>query len=251
MSILRISTAVSVIAALLLICGCSSITFPPPPPEPQQSESSPQLQETVAKLNVQLQTNSAAKLDTAEFEQMVRGQLANAGFASLPGEPTDLRLNITLESELFDQSGNYYVYNGRAVAELWRRLDGKQLVGNSFAAKSERKLGEREAAINLQERLVTALKDWITAQITPDRVGVAASEITLSLSKFKIFKGGDQKQISEFIESTQGIPGVHSCRLVENNATDRVYRFRVIYFPEKLPMGLGNAVAKACGYRTR
>lgn len=265
------------VALLLLVSACSTISPPPPEitlpatafntPEPSggghasdaasshgaapQSALSPELQEAIAKLNVQILVSSAANLNADEFEQVVRGQLANAGFSFLPAVPADLRMNIALESELFDQSGNYRIYTGRAIAELWRNIDHKQLVGNTFTAKGERKLGDREAVLNLQGQLATAIQSWIAKQIMPDRVGVAAAELTLALHRFKLLKGGDQEEITRVIKVIQGIPGVHSCRLIENDAPYRRYRFRVVYFPEKLPMGLGNAAAEACGYRTR
>lgn len=274
---MRIPALASVAAGLLLlVSGCSTVTGPHPPtilPSPgftttapsgggqvsdvsspqgsaAQSALSPELLEAVAKLNVQIQVTSPANLNADEFEQNVRGQLANAGFAFLPGIPADLKMNIALESELFDKSGNYWLYHGRAVAELWRNIDGKQLAGNTFDAKGERKLGEREAVVNLQRKLASLVNAWIARQIMPDRIGVAASELSLALHRFKILKGGDQEEINRVIKSIQGLPGVHSCRLIENNAAIRLYRFRVVYYPEKFPMGLSNAVAEACGYRT-
>ena len=223
---------------------------PSPPSPPAQAALSPELQEAVAKLNIQVQVTSSADLNADEFEQSVCGQLANAGFAFLPAVQPDLRMNIALESELFDKSGNYFVYRGRAVTELWRNIDGKQLAGNTFDAKGERKLGERAAALNLQKQLVTSVNSWIAGKIMPDRIGIAAAELSLAMHRFKILKGGDQDEIARVIKAIQGIPGVHSCRLIENNAAIRLYRFRVIYYPEKLPMGLSNAAAEACGYRT-
>jgi len=278
MNILKIPAGALVATGLLLlVSGCSHIMGPQPagklpstgftttepsgdgqalngaslPGATPQGAISPELQEAIAKLNVQIQVSSAANLNAAEFEQVIRGQLANAGFSFIPGDPADLRMNIALESELFDQSSNYRIYTGRAIAELWRNIDGKQLAGNTFTAKGERKLGEREAILNLQGQLATEVKSWIARQIMPDRIGVAASELTLQLHHIKILKGGDQEEISRVINAIQGIPGVQVCRQIENDADSRRYRFRVVYFPEKFPMGLSNAAAEACGYRTR
>lgn len=225
--------------------------LPPSPQPPPQAFLSAELQEAIAKLNIRIDVSSTGNLHAAECEQALRGRLANTGFAIIPSEDPDLLLRIMLESELFDKSGNFYLFKGRAVTELWRGIDQKQLAGSSVTANGQRQLGERDAQIDLMGKLVAQVDQWTTVNVLPDRVGIAAAELTLALSRVKILKGGDQDEINRFMQKVQGIPGVLSCRLTHNDAGIRVYRFRVIYYPEKVPMGLSNAAADACGYRTR
>lgn len=225
--------------------------LPPSPQAPPQAYLPAELQEALAKLNIRIDVNSKGNLHAAECEQALRGRLANAGFTIIPSEYPDLQLRVMLESELFDKSGNFYLFNGRAVTELWRGIDQKQLAGNSLSADGKRQLGERKAQIDLMEKLVAQVDQWTAANVLPNRVGIAAAELTLALGKITLLKGGDQDEINRFIGKVLGIPGVLSCRLTHSDAGIRVYRFRVIYYPEKLPMGLSNAAADACNYRTR
>jgi hypothetical protein len=209
------------------------------------------LQEAIAKLNVQVVVAADENLSGGEFERAVRARLSTAGFTIIPTEPPELQVEVSLESELFDQSGNYYLYRGTATAELQRCIDRKQLAGDSFTVKGERKLGQRAAVVNLRDQLATKVDQWTSANVMPNRVGVAAAELTLSLSRCKLVKGYDQEEIARFMQSVQSIPGVVSCRLIHNDPQQRVYRFRVIYYPEKVPMGLSNAAALSLGYRSR
>jgi len=198
-----------------------------------------------------LKVTDELNLVDTRFDQSLRGRLATSGFTFIPGEAPDLLLAVAFEPELFDRAGNYYLYKGTADAELRRCVDGKLLTGNSFAAKGERKLGQAEALRNLRGKLVEPLEAWVGSAIKPEYMGIAASELTLALSFFKIFKGRDQDKVNDFINRTQSIPGVIYCRLLSNDPQPRIYRFRVVYYPEKMPEGLANAVAKACGYPLR
>ena len=278
-TIIHLLPAIAVgVGLALTMTGCSTIDNPPPPsilpgwPQPSsggasKSEvqlasggvSSPEMQEAVGQLNISLEVAAEQNLVGSEFEQSLRGRLATAGFTFIPGENPDVLLTVALAPELFSHTGNYYLYKGTASAELHRCVDGKQLAGNAFAAKGERKLGQVDALANLREKLVGPVEQWVGAEIKPERMGIAASELLrnanaalyLALSFFKIFKGRDQEKINEFISRTQSIPGVVYCRLIGNDPQPRIYRFRVVYYPEKMPQGLANAVAEACGYPLR
>jgi hypothetical protein len=255
----------------LSVTGCSTVSNPQPPPYlpgPPQPQSygggsrsevqlatvdpmSPEMWEAVGQLNISLKVTDELNLVDTRFDQSLRGRLATSGFTFIPGEAPDLLLAVAFEPELFDRAGNYYLYKGTADAELRRCVDGKLLTGNSFAAKGERKLGQAEALRNLRGKLVEPLEAWVGSAIKPEYMGIAASELTLALSFFKIFKGRDQDKVNDFINRTQSIPGVIYCRLLSNDPQPRIYRFRVVYYPEKMPEGLANAVAKACGYPLR
>ena len=208
---------------------------------------SQEMWEAVGQLNISLKVTDEQNLVGAEFNQSLRGRLATAGFTFIPGEAPDLLLTVALAPELFDRAGNYYLYKGTANAELHRCVDGKLLTGNAFAAKGERKLGQAEALGDLRGKLVGPIEAWVGSAIKPEYMCIAASELTLTLSFFKIFKGRDQDKINNFINKTQSIPGVVYCRLIDNDVRLRTYRFRVVYYPEKMPQGLANAVAKAYG----
>jgi len=252
MNMPRFIPLVLVGAGLFLAVGCKSIIGPEPvvnPPVTPQPDLPPELQEAIAMLNIQVKV--AGDAAGQALAKTTNGRLANAGFTIIPTQAPELIVAVDATAELFDRAGNYYLYKGTATSELRRCIDGKLLAGNDFDVKAKRKLGKDAALADLRRKLARSVDQWVSANVLPNRVGIAAAELTLSMTRCKLIKGCDQEEIGQFIRNVSGIPGVVSCRLIGNDTRQRVYRFRAIYYPEKIPIGLAHAAAKACGYRLR
>ena len=215
------------------------IEKPPVPPE---------LQEATAKLNVRVSVNDNA--GGGKLAQSINRQLANAGFTIIPTAGPELTVSVDATSELFDRSGNYYVYKGTATTELRCDSDRKVLAGGDVDVKGARKLGKEAARTDLRRKFADHVVQWVTANVLPKRVGIAAAELTLTMTRCKSTKRGDQAEIKRFIRSVLAIRGVVACRQV-GDPPRRVYQFRAIYYPEEIPLGLAKAAAEACGYRLR
>ena len=227
----------------------TAVVRPVDPPVTPHPELPPELQEAIAKLNVQVKVKGNA--GGAALGKAVEGRLANAGFTIIPTQDPELTVSVDAASELFDRSGNYYLYKGTASSELRRCIDRKLLAGDDMDVKGTRKLGDKAAQTDLRRKLARRIDQWVGTNVLPNRVGIAAAELTLAMARCKLIKGRDQAEIARFIRSVQGIRGVVSCRLIGNDLRQRVYRFRTIYYPEKIKIGLSNAAARACGYRLR
>jgi hypothetical protein len=97
----------------------------------------------------------------------VRNEIANLGYRVNADGAGDLLLSVSFDREMFDRSGEYYVYKGTAKARLSSVAGDGVLYEQEFSAKGPRGLGKTQAQANLANVLGEELKRWLASTLEP------------------------------------------------------------------------------------
>jgi len=225
---------------MLLVSGCSTVIKPSPrggvtdagEPFTVSQVSNTQLQTSLT--TVASDNSAAGKVLSSRVHDAVSGKMAEAGYV-LSGSGPDVSVRVDTEARLFDKSGNFIRYNGRADAEIVRLFDKKLIGRNSFAAEGPRTLGETEAVEALSTTLSPLVTDWVAETLTPSAVGLTA--VTMEVKRPWI-RSDDATYVSKFVGIVSNLDGVVSCIHLPGDTSGRTYLFRIVYFPEKIPEGI-------------
>lgn len=195
----------------------------------------------LAQLNIDLQARGRGETPSsvvAEVRNEVAGALAANRFHITANNP-DLILDLAVETELLDRSGNYYVFRGIADSRVLRRGDSEVIANRILETRGERRLGEPQALRALGTELGRDTADWLRSTLTVDATGIAANDIEISLSR--------STRIDEysrlFIQEARNTPGIISCVLIDQDPSRRAVTFRVVYFPREIPEGVLNRLS--------
>ena len=239
---------------LLATAGCGTLIkpeIPTPngntpvvntPPENPLAPSS----EMHAALNASIQSipgNNDSQAVSSAITQIVTDFLVAKGFVIDETQP-DVVVGLTSTKSLFDQSGNYYVYDGTVLASAHLPEKTRIIATKSFSARGERKLDVAPAEKTLVEALAPSITKWLDESLTLQRLPVAARDITVH--RRSIMASSDTEYIASFTSRVGSMPGVLRCTLKGQNDTERNYTFRVVYKSETFPEGLLNAIIVKC-----
>ncbi len=194
-----------------------------------------------ALLNMQV-TSASQDPASLSIRQAVRGRLTAENF-KLNDDLPDLRVDLRVSAKPFDQTGNYWVYDGRADASVVRLFDQKTLGQQTFTARGERKLGQEEALASMQEALADKTATWISETAASGRSGLAAYDITLQRPALSRVWKDDSEYARFFISEVTKLNGLVSCVVAQQDYNLHTLVFRIVYYPEKFPEGLLNRLA--------
>jgi len=150
----------------------------------------------------------------------------------------DLEVKMVITTELFDRSGNFSIYQGNAAIQMSRVADRFLVTEDLIAVKGERKLGPVLAAQSYAENLSEGICRWLN-NFTPDRMGLATSNITI-----RRIKGRISDYAINFVEKLNSgkIDGILNCTLVEQDDRHKQLTFRIVYYYDKFQFGLLNRI---------
>jgi hypothetical protein len=191
--------------------------------------------ESMDKLNVHVRVSPEDYEGKDAVQNRVQGKLADNGFQLTPSLP-DIQVNISVETSQFDQSGNYYLFQGAYQAEILRVWDKRVLSKTEETVKGERKLGKTEATRSVHAKLAEAASVWIAAVCTPERSGLAVSDITISRPAGKKDHAAYARRAIRLIKEQDGVA---ACEQLREDETGRMV-FRVVFFRSKFPEGMLN-----------
>lgn len=174
-----------------------------------------------------------------DLKRAVAGALATKGFA-VDADHSDISVSLAAESSVFDQSGNYYRYDGKVVARVERTMDRRLLGEQTFEARGDRKLGSAGALSALSSSMSGKVVDWVAETIAPAQAGLAANNITVTR---KNAKKDDAAYARLFVEKVGELKGVISCTVASQDAAAHSLVFRVVYLKDAFPAGILNHVA--------
>lgn len=178
------------------------------------------------------------------LQQKMANNLASQGLVISDASSSDVRLNLNVQAEPFDQSGNYYVYDAELTASaiLSAGQRARPLGINTFKVRSERKLGKADALRSASDVLSKQSTPWCLDAVSPASCGLLANDVTVRIPWFKT-RTGQAKYARDFIQTVSGMGGVVTCRVMEHDYNAKTVVFRVVYFRDSFPAGLLNKLA--------
>lgn len=216
-----------------------TVSAPTPIAEPVEAEA------TISQaklLNVRVEGaggSGGAGNIAGDLKRAVAGALATKGFA-VDADHSDISVALAAETSVFDQSGNYYRYDGKVVARVERTMDRRLLGEQTFEGRGERKLGSAGALSALSSSLSGKVVDWVAETIAPAQAGLAANNITVTR---KHAKTDDAEYARIFATKAGALKGVVSCTLASQDTGAHSMVFRVVYLKDAFPAGILNHVA--------
>lgn len=184
----------------------------------------------------------------AEVGRRVVGELAKANMRQ-NAQMTDVRVSLDVEAELYNQRADFHIYRGDLDARVTRSSDRMVVGRTQIHAEGKFGQGPAEGRKNLAQKMSDEAAAWIAETATGEKLGLAAMDITIEhrfLAKVKA------DYVDSFVREVSGLDGVVSCAVVWQKPGEYV-TFRVVYFAEKFPEGLLNAITlvKELNFKTK
>ena len=212
--------------------------------EKAEEGSSLAVSEALVPLNVGLAVKAGqdADMEADLVETYARGRLADLGYRVASGKADDLTLALETTCEPFDQTGNYWVFEGTLKASVAvHGGDARELGATTIASRGARGLGAAQAHRNLADEMEAQLGAWLKRTLDPEAVSFAAARLTLALAE-PIELAEDYKAIDEIQKALAGLDGVRSARVDAQDNRKGTVEFVVVHERAKLPTGVWNAL---------
>lgn len=189
-----------------------------------------------SQLQIAVSSFAADKEDfplASAIEKQVEGRLNQEGLQVTPAGG-DLSVGITVDSAVFDQSGNYYRMEGTADTSVKRNVDRSTVDSKIINVRATRKLGEAAARDALVAELSRETADWVGGTLGDQSLQLSANDITVRVPIFN----NAATYARKFIREVGKVGGVSSVMLVQEDAKRKQLTFRVVYFKSKIPEGI-------------
>ncbi|MFT5198500.1 MAG: hypothetical protein ACI87O_001157 [Planctomycetota bacterium] len=212
-------------------------------PQSQNSRTEQQLsaESSLSQLGVSVAVSSKGPGDhkdvVSEVQREVQRAVDRKGMLMASGK-SDINIACDVRGELFDKSGNYYLYTAEGVASIVAST-GRELDRKDFDVKGERKLGQDEAVESAGARLGVSIAQWAAGLLTPEALGLAVSDLTIHGGWLQRKSAMDEYARS-FVARVRAEKGILDCRVMAQNYQNKAIRFRVVFTPEQFPEGLLN-----------
>ncbi len=178
--------------------------------------------------------DEASAITTDETLRNLRSALAEDKY-KLTDADGDLVLALTVRAAPFDQTGNYFVYEGEAAASVRAAALDRVLGEKRFSARAQRQLGADKAQRALGQALADAIAPWARESLLRISAELTVNDLVVRLP------GGfaDQEQFAgQLLAAVQGLDGVSGARLLPVTRKEREIAVRVVYYPAQMPAGL-------------
>jgi hypothetical protein len=173
------------------------------------------------------------------IEKQVAGRLNQQGLQVTPAGG-DLSVGITVDSAVFDRSGNYYRMEGTADTSVKRNFDRSTVDSKIINVRATRKLGEAAARDALVAELSRETADWVGSTLGDNSLQLSANDIQIKVP----FWRNSANYTKTFIREVRQVPGVANVILVEQDSAQKLLTFRVVYFKNKIPEGILYRIAR-------
>lgn len=230
-------------AALLLVQGCASTNTISKTPQaiPADGVSTPATVRAVREaIHISISASGEKSgMSVAEgVKDSLEDQLAAEGFKVTPKD-TDVEIALQGEATLYDQLGDFVVYKGTVSANVGRKHDGTILGKPSVTEKSERLPSDKEALVSLEKRIRSKIVPEVVKVLDSGTFGLEAANIEIN-HNFREME--DAEFIGKFLLKVNNVRGIVSCKLVNQDYARHNMHFRVVYFSDKFPEGIINAI---------
>lgn len=239
------------LASVALLSGCATTHTGTVTPAPEATTPTPTMpnagvagQSEIRHLNMKIVVQASDKDARQVVERLrnaVQGRLTAEGYTIADTLP-DVNLYLEAEAKVFDQSGNYYVFDGEVETEAKLVVAGKMLGTTTMNARSERKLGRAEALRALAEELEDQLMPWVQQTLSTKRVGLRASHVTVTGTRWTT-AGSMSDYANRFVPRVEKTSGVVDVRVIGQDYENKRLVFRVVYQRDSFPSGLINYLA--------
>lgn len=216
-----------------------------PAPQPSPGMHTPAAETEKGWLNVDVTVsarNDAAEALTGTVGDSIEGALVAGGHRISPAAP-DLSVLTNISADLYDRSGNYYVYEGTADAVVRRVCDGKLLGRKHAECKGKRELGQSKAQRSLGRKLAELTTEEVRGMCSAGAAGVAATNITVKRPLLSNVLGDNPRYAEIFVRQVTQLSGVISCTILAQDYRSRTFSFRVVYLADSFPAGILNRLS--------
>lgn len=192
-------------------------------------------------------TASGGGADAEAMASRARGSieaaLVAAGFR-LDDSQADLHVSLSPSAEVFDQSGNYFVFNGAVDAEVVAARTGRLVGKQRFETRGKRTLDRAPALRALSDDVTAPAKTWIVTACQPDMTGLKAEIVTVYFGRLST-AAERAEYVRRFVNVVNGLreEGVLSCALVQEDAANRSQKYRIVCEAKRFPEGVLNRLA--------
>jgi hypothetical protein len=235
--------ALALLALAFTGCGSTNVSVAPDsaPVSGPMGASGQTIISRASQLQIGVATfapNATDQSLASQVEKQVEGRLNQLGLQLMPGGG-DLSVDISVKTDIFDKSGNYYRIEGTTDTQVRRNLDRSIVDSRSINVRGERKLGESAARDTLAMELSRETANWVAGLLSDQSLHLSANDITIRLSM-----GKDSAEYSRlFIREVEKLDGVASVMLTGQDFESRQLTFRVVYFQRKIPQGILHRIA--------
>jgi len=250
------------LSALFLFCallfvGCASPSSRPPRPVPPTPQPKPEeippsdkiviIADTVDSLRVQIKLGS----DETEFASLLReyvvDKLAGSKSARIyEGEKGDVQLQLKPRFEVIDSVGEYFRTECKVSVAIVQGNDQRVYASNHFEFKGKKRvLGEEKSKEQYAPEAGEKIAAWSLEKLT----GIRQNQLSASIIRFALHdpkksasRNDDSNMIAKLGNTIGALKGVISYQLVEQDFSQGICAFRIVYFPEMFPIGLANVI---------
>lgn len=213
-------------------------------PKSASSNSGPLWQEVACPLNVAViaEASEGPESLAEQVGSWARGRLADLGYRPESGKAEDVTLRLTTSSRLYDQTLNWWMFEGEVTAALALHGGEARLLGEeSFDAQGARGRGETQALRNLAYGLEEQLGPWIRRTLESPKTGFAMERLEVVLAD-PVALPEDYRTIAAIQAGLDALEGVRRAEIIErNDAAGRVV-WKVVYDRGLVPMGVAYAL---------
>lgn len=197
-------------------------------------------QETACPLNAEVSAETAEGSESLaeQVGSWARGRLADLGCRPESGKAADLTLKLKTSSRLYDQTLNWWMFEGEVTAALALHGGEARLLGEeSFDAQGARGRGETPALRNLAYQMEDQLGPWLRKTLESLHAEFAAERLEVVLAD-PVALPEDYRTIAAIQAGLDALEGVRRAEIVErNDAAGRVV-WKVVYDRGLVPMGV-------------
>jgi len=168
--------------------------------------------------------------------------LRDRSFQVVEEGAADLDLSLAATQATFNNAADkFYTLDGEVDALLSDVATGNVLARTTLRDRAGPELGKDAAAAALSVKFEPRLRDWISATITPEQIGLSASQIRVS--QIDLHMGAEAGFIRDFVAHVSKMKGILRCETVSVDKVDHIAVFRILWRTADYPAGLLPAIA--------
>lgn len=199
-----------------------------------------------ARLNVALRAESSdsphAQAIAGELPARLQSTLVADGFLIDESRPM-LRVNVRVDADEEDRTGNYVTLNTRAQAQVVSEYEPRRpvLASRSFTVEGRRTRGEDAARRDAAEALASQhLGPFLGEALSRGAERLVVQTVEVSFPR--LFGPNPRLYPATFVREVGRMEGVFDCVLVEQDVPGRRAVFRIVHHRDAFPEGLETAL---------
>ncbi len=168
--------------------------------------------------------------------------LRDRSFQVVEDGSADVDLSLSAAQTVFNNAADkFFTLDGEVDAQLLDVVTGNILARTTLRDRAGPELGKDAAAVALSGKVDPKLRDWIAATVTPEQIGLSASQIRVT--QIDLHMGAEAGFIRDFVDHVSKMKGVLRCETLSVDKVDHVAVFRILWRNADFPTGLLPAIA--------